>query len=687
MSEEDLSGLKVVELKARLSDLGLPVSGKKADLITRLETAIAMQAMQSEEEEAEEDDDVILLEEEDEEEEEDEDEDEPEEAEVIEEAELIEDAEIVEEEAPEVVAPPVRERKEVSARMTPQAAASIVVIALLLTGAGWWYWVQNETVHQAAPPRYGDHQTFRIMDGNIEAQGDEMVAHLRSAAEGALDRVCERIAIQFSGTGEIGIHQGSLGDMLDPTAGEPGPVIAHGPYGRMWMAVQEDISIDVNADLNGRSFSEIDPDRCSGLEFSMNGNQVEASLSRWNEQTEGTLLRTSSTLEFTDLDGRSSTVAGTTFGAAAGSDLVNDMLEMVLLPMRPVDLYDMFGIQTLDEGASGESGSWQWSAGKTVDFNGEDARIIYLDNDDAKKCLGRATVTLWVLSDQPWPARQSVDIELDKEHARYGGCGTVNKAAIDFGFPEGTFTARYTMEQTSFTSGDALATYGTYYAGRPLSGQDMPDEDEQLNWNGATHMPDLSTDRAFTLEEAVACVANSSDETYGSATSALASGGYIFHALDDRAGSTPQWNLSWVTSTEAGYVVVGQTGDDSCYFVKDGPLTGDERPEHSREDIPATHSLSSLEARAISASKYPNLAASIASGGDLRDDAALGYRLTVPVQNDLWDLLPDEYRQGQVSLLIERTWSNGGIDHSLSAAMDAERGRMIGWVQTSTPAD
>ena len=36
MDEDELSAMTVVELKAQLKELGLPISGKKADLIARL---------------------------------------------------------------------------------------------------------------------------------------------------------------------------------------------------------------------------------------------------------------------------------------------------------------------------------------------------------------------------------------------------------------------------------------------------------------------------------------------------------------------------------------------------------------------------------------------------------------------------------------------------------------------------
>ena len=54
MGEDNLSALTVAELKVKLKKLGFPVSGKKADLISRLEGALSTKSVDDNE-------DVLIL--------------------------------------------------------------------------------------------------------------------------------------------------------------------------------------------------------------------------------------------------------------------------------------------------------------------------------------------------------------------------------------------------------------------------------------------------------------------------------------------------------------------------------------------------------------------------------------------------------------------------------------------------
>ncbi len=81
---------------------------------------------------------------------------------------------------------------------------------------------------------------------------------------------------------------------------------------------------------------------------------------------------------------------------------------------------------------------------------------------------------------------------------------------------------------------------------------------------------------------------------------------------------------------------------------------------------------------------YPILASDIASGGSLSDDTSIGYLLTVPPEaSDLLDLI-DGLQEGSVMVFGQREWTESGMDHTLSYAIDGETGRMAGWVKTST---
>ena len=242
---------------------------------------------------------------------------------------------------------------------------------------------------------------------------------------------------------------------------------------------------------------------------------------------------------------------------------------------------------------------------------------------------------------------------------------------------------RYTLEQTSFKRGEEYLDWQTHYATRPDRSDNKPSTTDRVSW--ATHMPDNSSTR-FNLEQAVACVMTDA-EAFGSAHAALNSDGYVFAAKDDRTGSSPVWNLSWVSSAEAGWVRVTWPGGENCLNSGDGQLSGDDKPDHSRDQIPQTHKLSSLESRMVSSTYYPDLYPQVTTNGDIRDDVQIGYALVVPEENAVSDWLDEfDIMGGKVTVYLERTWTSGDTEHSLRVGMDAETGRMAGWVLASTPA-
>jgi len=679
MDEDELSAMTVVKLKARLKELGLATSGKKADLIARL--------MSSDEEE-----DVLIL---------DDDEEDPistpeidDDDEVLE-AEVFE-AEILEEEILEPILSIPRTTGPTQIRTHPNfprnqwyrdgtTIATILVIVLLAGAGGWWYFSQDAAVFQTAPSRYGDDLQFTVSDGLLMADGEEMVGYLRDAAGGGLDQVCGELRIDFDGTGSASITDGSLTDLKDPADKHlEGAVMSNGPYGRTWNSVESNLNYNLDADLSGYTWSAIDQDSCStNVDWTMRNNQLDITMIQWNEITERNLLRSDTTVDFVDSDGQSSSATTTTFGGLVGSDAISDMIEDALLPLHPVNLYDIFGLTILEEGLAGEHGDWGWQIGSTSTIGGQEAIQIHMHHIDIGKCLGRADMVLWAIPGQPLPARQVVEVSIDKSSTR-SSCSFTMSEAIDLTFPEGTFTTRYTIEQTSFKRGTELLDWQQHYATRPLAGQDVPSDMDRVAW--ATHMWDNSTSRPFTLEQAVTCVATDAD-AFGAAHTALNADGYVFAALDDRTGSSPVWNLSWVSSVEAGWVRVTWPGGENCLNSGDGPISGDDKPEHARDRIPTTHRIAALENRMVSSTFYPDLYPQVTTNGVLRDDVQIGYALVVPEDNAVSEWLDDfDILDGQVTVYLERTWTSGSTDHSLRVGMDGETGRMAGWIHTSTPS-
>ena len=677
MSEDELSAMTVAELKVRLKELGLSTTGKKSELIARILDSI---------------EDVLILD--------DDDEDEPieslqhEEDEVLEaevfEAEMLDDDEPFEE-LVETTTSAIKIETLVTAKgpawyKDGTTIATILVVILLAGVGGWWYLSNEASVFQTAPSRYGDNLRFDVNDGVIQINGDEMVALLRDAVSpSALDDVCEKLRVEFSGSGSASIRDGTLSDLVDPSdTNLEGAVKALDAFGRTWNAVETSLEYDLAADLSGNTWSAINSESCSSLEWLNRNNQLNIDVKQWHEITERGLMRSETALNFIDAEGQSYTADATTFDGIIGSDSASDLIEGILMPMHPVNLYDIFGLTVMEEGLTGEHEGWGWEIGSPDTVGGQDAIQIRMHHIKIGDCLGRAEMVIWAIPNQPLPAKQMVDISIDKSQKR-SGCSLLESEAIDLTFPEGSFVTQYTLEQTSFKRGDDLLDWQQFYSTRPMSNDGKPQTSSMVSW--VTHMPDNSTVRSFTLEKAITCVISDAD-AFGAAHIALNGDGYVFAAQDDRSGNSPVWNLSWVSSSEAGWVRVTWPGGENCLNSGDAPLTGDDKPEHARNQIPQTYTLALLENRMLSSDRYPDLHSQISNNGQLRDDVQIGYALVVTEENAVSDWLDDLgfLPDGQVTTYLERTWIEGDVEHSLRVGMDCESARMGGWVLTSTPA-
>ena len=677
MSEDELSAMTVAELKVRLKELGLSTTGKKSELIARILDST---------------EDVLILD--------DDDEDEPveslqhEEDEVLEaevfEAEMLDDDEPFEE-LVETTTSAIKIETLVTAKgpawyKDGTTIATILVVILLAGVGGWWYLSNEASVFQTAPSRYGDNLRFDVNDGVIQINGDEMVALLRDAVSpSALDDVCEKLRVEFSGSGSASIRDGSLSDLVDPSdTNLEGAVKALDAFGRTWNTVETSLEYDLAADLSGNTWSAINSESCSSLEWLNRNNQLNIDVKQWHEITERGLMRSETALNFIDAEGQSYTADATTFDGIIGSDSASDLIEGILMPMHPVNLYDIFGLTVMEEGLTGEHEGWGWEIGSPDTVGGQDAIQIRMHHIKIGDCLGRAEMVIWAIPNQPLPAKQMVDISIDKSQKR-SGCSLLESEAIDLTFPEGSFVTQYTLEQTSFKRGDDLLDWQQFYSTRPMSSDGKPQTSSMVSW--ATHMPDNSTVRSFTLEKAITCVISDAD-AFGAAHIALNGDGYVFAAQDDRSGNSPVWNLSWVSSAEAGWVRVTWPGGENCLNSGDAPLTGDDKPEHARNQIPQTYTLALLENRMLSSDRYPDLHSQISNNGQLRDDVQIGYALVVTEENAVSDWLDDLgfLPDGQVTTYLERTWIEGDVEHSLRVGMDCESARMGGWVLTSTPA-
>ena len=726
-----IDDLTVAELKIRLADFGLKRSGKKSELVERLQTALDDADNNPTDDVPDQDDGLILADDEPEGGSEDSESTagEPLEAEVMEadviEAEVLEaevmEADIVDErprpkkrraenrrtftdhESPrppsedsEAAAPPedddeissspdiedgdqaiVSTRSRISSLVrNPATIAIALTFALLLVGAGWFQWMQGAQSFSAEPLRYGDTMSFTMTDGTIEAIGEDMVALIRDQAGNTLEDACGDLSLSLSGTGQISVRKGNAGDIAFPTDRQyVGAVEAHDAYGRILLAAEQTLSYDLLVDLDGRTWSTVDPSKCGSMSWSLERNQLVASITSSTELTERMVLRTESDVSFTTAEGVSSELQAVTY-AGTGISAFDDLMPLLLRPASPLPLYDFFGLTVFEEGMTGETDDWVWSVGADIKRNGDRVVPVNLDHKEVGECLGHARMSLMLREGTPWPVEQTVDILLSKDR-KSTECGYLMSTAMDLSFPDGQLRIAYRMTETSSASGERLIDWNQIYSSRPGVGSDIPDDSDRERW--VHHAPDNSTLRPYTLEEAVECAQHNA--TPNGVRSNIDEGGYLYHAASE-SGSESIWNMTWIDQGgDAGWVRLRDDGGGNCTVLDDVRLPSDESPSPNRAAIPDTLPISDLEQRIVSVSRYPSLAPLVANGGDWRDDVTISVHLTVANDSGLLDLLPDDIRAGKVTLSGSREWSEGGKDIETTFLMDAETARMVGWMQ------
>ena len=171
--------------------------------------------------------------------------------------------------------------------------------------------------------------------------------------------------------------------------------MAQDAYGRTWNTVQSNLHYDLSADLSGFTWQAINEDRCSSsIQWSRINNALDVTVTQWHEITERSLLRSETALDFEDAEGQSFSTEATTFDGLIGSDTVSELIGAAVMPMHPVNLYDIFGVRELEEGMSDETddGYWSWTVGSTSTIGGQDAIQIRMEHIKIGECLGHAVM-------------------------------------------------------------------------------------------------------------------------------------------------------------------------------------------------------------------------------------------------------------------------------------------------------
>lgn len=562
---------------------------------------------------------------------------------------------------------------------------SAVFVVILLVGAGVVYLLSADSSFQARPINYGDSMTFTLSNGEIILDGDEMVSILRDQLpETAIQDACNRLTVGIAGTGSIAIIEGDDSQVthpIDRQSSNPdfyGTIDAKDAYGRSHLTVQQQITHDLNVDLEGKTWK--DTNVCGNLGWSLSGNDLSMTTNIYDELSESSLLRSESIISFTDVEGDTTNANIVTFGADGFGNL-DGIAPILTFPLSPIGLHEFFGSIKLESGMTSESISdwnkdWQWEVGP--EQNNAEHGLVYpikIVHTEIERCLGRMHIDILVKNGVPWAVEQQVDILIDK-NLNKPDCSFFESTATDAALPEGSLVIKMKMSRISSDSGSKSIPWGSVYAGRPGPGEDKLSTNAKKDWS--TAMWDESEIRAFSIEDALNCLRTN----YSSRDISVAidSDGYIWQGIYGGHGdeNLEEWNLSWVRSDETSGWAIVSLSNNQCSFDDEGRNDGD--ITWNQEAIPSTHTLKNLESRILDVDRYQDLASSLGSSSWF-ENTDYGYRLSVSEDNDIFSFLPGELTEGQVTIIGSRKWTESNREHNINFAMDAQTGRMLAWAE------
>ena len=557
---------------------------------------------------------------------------------------------------------------------------SAVFMVVLLVGAGVIYFLSADSSFQARPLNYGDSMTFTLSDGEINMEGDEMVALLRDALpDTAIQDACNRLNVGIRGTGAVSIVEGDISQITHPIDRQSpellGAINAKDAYGRSHLTVQQEITHDLEVDLEGKTWR--DTDVCGNLGWSLSGNDLLMTTNLYDELTENSLLRSESIISFTDVEGVTTNANAVTFGADGFGNL-DGIAPILTFPLSPIELHNFFGDIKLKSGMTSESVSdwnkdWVWSVG--TEQNNAEHGLVYpvkISNSEVERCLGRMNIDILVKNGVPWAVEQVVDILIDKDQST-SDCSFIESAATDAALPEGTLTVKMKMSKINSESGSESISWGATYAGRPGPGEDKLSTNAKKDWS--TAMWDESIIRSFTLEDAISCLR--ANHTNRDITVAIDSDGYVWQSIYS-ISDFEEWNLSWVRSDETSGWAIVSLSDSECSFDDEGRDDGE--VIWNQDAIPSTHTLKNLENRILDSNRYGDLSISLGET-EWSEGSNFGYRLSVSEDSDLLSFLPGDITEGQVTVAGSREWTESNRKHSINFAMDAQTGRMLAWAE------
>ena len=398
----------VAELKVMCKENGLSTSGRKAELIARLDAHFSEDSISLEETISLEEPELISLEESESVPLPKVDEEEILVAEVIE-ADLIEE---VEEITPTSAKDKAGNVTLVEQIKNPKVAA--ILLTILLATGGWYWYVSNQLQPFTADDlRYGDSMEYTLLNGDLDATGEYVELVRDNVDSEELNESC-RLQLTFSGTGTTSVTNGGSNELdFEPDDSLIGVVQAKGAYGLDWLAVEKVQTRNFDTFSVSRYLPKpLQPDECMSQSTGGLGGTLEFNTKTWTEISERDVISSQADWKL-NLDGEYTQGTTVSYGLGGILGLLEDIAPGFAIVVSPVELREMMGTQLIDTGTNGTHLGWDWNVIGPDEIGDEEMWKVSMENSQIRdNCFGHARITMWIIEDSPWAVKQNVDVQI-----------------------------------------------------------------------------------------------------------------------------------------------------------------------------------------------------------------------------------------------------------------------------------
>jgi|GEM_PF-4385639 len=704
LTESQLHRMKKQKLIERAQKLGVSTTGTKATLVA----AILGQKERHEEKDAAKNDKEISL---DELAEDLDAEESKENAIDVQEEVMILDAAILDDEEEELTENKKRTKNTralISERIawSKEAIAVVAIVGMLVLGGVVW-WILRDVPFSPQPPRFGDAIVYDINNGSLYIDGEELIDILvdslnLQSIEDENGEICSPITGTFNAQNGRAEWLDSKNEQESPplsNSAVPGATWARDGYGRWHLAAAREVDVRVEADIDIR----VNCDTIMSTTKILTATDIEASLHRDLVEEDPVRSDVSAKLQQLSNDPgqppmNQVSLSSTTFGDEDSSVLEDiglsfnlaNLLPSLTEPLEPTLVSDIIGPNALlVRNTNGTHAGWHWQVKDTTEVKGgmKGLRVVAERIDLGATCLGYLRTTLTVVDGWPWPAEQSLDLYYNDNYGQSDpACKDEELLNLATGLaaPEGTVSLRYDMVVEDYTPGDRTIPFGTRYDGYESPSPSVV-ASATYDWEkGGGYMADERTGVNLTLEASIDCLGNDS-----LIKQALADGGVVWRAieLEDEEG----WNLSWARpksggrDREAGWSRIIFSNITTCAHTKQETKTDAAlAPAERNDDMGKTINLQLGRQRFLDQDAHPELAEILGdslNSSRFSKDVQFGYlaaglKITV-------DILDTQRGISEINIVCIINEEIDGEQRDFRALMDADTGRVVGWIQTA----